>query len=272
MEGHKKEYYSARSLQDPAVMSASYCSWTEWKLGHPDQALTTATGAITLAEELEHPFSRSAAYSFAAGLHLFRGETLLARDRADVAIDICARHEFVVWLAFASVVRGRVRVEEGEIERGLEEMRGGIASWEATGAVVTLAYCLAQLAEGLALAGQPGEAQDELRRAQTIVDRTGERYYEAELYRLAGELALQEEGPSGQQAAEKNFRRSIDIARRQGVGSLELRAAMSLTRMQGLHGEAEDGVEVLRSCYAGFDEGFDTRDLRQAKALLERFS
>jgi len=268
MNNYRRTFHRPRTLQDPAVMSWSYCSWTHWKTGYPDRALKTVSQAIALSEELAHPFSMSVAYSFAAGLHLFRGELEPAGRHAERAIALCAEHGFPVWLAFCTVVRGSVLSRRGE-SSGLEEMERGIKLWQSSGAVVTTPYYLVLLAEGLAAAGRPHDALDRLEEAQSLVDRTGERYYEAEISRVRGEILLEARGlRSALNDAEACFTRAIDISQRQGVRSLELRAVMSLTRLQM---RCDPGVDVrprLGAIYHWFTEGMDTADLVSARQLL----
>jgi predicted ATPase len=213
MNNYQKSYHRPRMLQDPAVMSLSYCSWTYWMLGFPERALATVTRAIVLAEELAHPFSKSVAYSFGAGLHLFRGEFAAARRLAERAIELSTEHGFPVWLAHSTVVQGRARVEDGDVSAGIEDMERGIGLWEGSGSVVTTPYYKTLLAEGYAAAGQPELGLKQLQEAQSMVDRTGERYYEAEICRVRGELLLQARGAQHAQAdAEAYFARAVEVA------------------------------------------------------------
>jgi class 3 adenylate cyclase/predicted ATPase len=272
MNNYQKSYHRPRMLQDPAVMSLSYCSWTHWMLGFPERALETVTRAIDLAEELAHPFSKSVAYSFAAGLHLFRGEFTAARRLAERAIELCTEHGFPVWLAFCTVVQGRARVEDGDVSAGIEDMERGIALWEGSGSVVTTPYYKTLLAEGYAAAGQPELGLKQLEEALSMVDRTGERYYEAEICRVRGELLLQARGAQHAQAdAEAYFTRAVDVAGRQTVRSLELRAVMSLTRLQMATQPGELLRKRLGAIYHGFTEGTNTADLMEARQLLGEF-
>jgi predicted ATPase len=269
MNNYQQSYHRPRMLQDPAVMSLSYCSWTYWMLGFPERALKTVTRAIALAEGLAHPYSKSVAYSFAAGLHLFRGELTEARGFAERAIELCTEHGFPVWLAFCTVVQGRARVAQGDVGTGIEEMERGITLWEGSGAVVTTPYYKTLLAEGYAAAGQPELGLKRLEEAQSMVDRTGERYYEAEICRVRGELLLQARGAQHAQAdAEAYFTRAVDLAGRQTARSLQLRAVMSLTRLQMATQPGELLPKRLGAAYHWFTEGTNTADLMEARQLL----
>ena len=147
-------------------------------------------------------------------------------------------------------------------------MRQGIATWRAVGASVVLSTYLATLAEVCGQVGQLGDAQHLLIEAQTLVDTTGERYWEAEMYRLQGELLMQASRGKAREA-EEHFHQALDIARRQQAKSLELRAAMSLARLWQRQGERTAAHELLAPIYGWFTEGFDTADLQEARALLD---
>jgi predicted ATPase len=150
-------------------------------------------------------------------------------------------------------------------------MRQGIAAWRAVGASVVLATYLATLAEVCGQVGQLEDAQHLLIEAQTLVDTTGERYWEAEVYRLQGELLVQARGDQTREAAER-FHQALDIARRQQAKSLELRAAMSLARLWQRQEKRAAAHQLLAEIYGWFTEGFATADLQEAKVLLEELA
>jgi adenylate cyclase len=133
-------------------------------------------------------------------------------------------------------------------------------------------YFLALLAEAYGKAGQAAEGLATLAEALTVVDKSGERFYEAELYRLRGELLLQSNRQGAQscgEEAEVCFHKAIDIARRQQAKSLELRAVMSLARLWQQQGKQHEAHQLLSAIYGWFTEGFDTKDLQEAKTLLD---
>jgi predicted ATPase len=150
-------------------------------------------------------------------------------------------------------------------------MRQGIAAWEATGAAFHCPHHLALLAEPYAKVGQIEEGLEVLSKALEVVERTGERYYEAELHRLRGEL-LRMQGETGDEKVEACFRKTLEVARRQEARSWELRAAMSMSRLWQSRGRREEAHKLLAGIYGWFTEGFDTPDLKEAKALLEDLS
>jgi predicted ATPase len=155
---------------------------------------------------------------------------------------------------------------------GLARIRQGLAAWRATGLELLRPYFLALLAEACGKAGQSEEGLTVLAEALAQIDKTGERYYEAELYRLKGELMFQSkvQGPKSKvEEAEECFWKAKEIARRQQAKSLELRAVMSLTRLWQQQGKRTEAHQMLAEVYGWFTEGFDTKDLQEAKALIE---
>jgi predicted ATPase len=147
-------------------------------------------------------------------------------------------------------------------------MRQGIAAWRATGAELQRPYYLALLAEAYGKAGQAEEGLSALAEALAAVHKTGERQHEAELYRLKGDLRLKQDVPD-EQEAESCLRQAVDVARQQQAKSLELRAAMSLSHLWQHQSKRKEAHDLLAPIYGWFTEGFDTADLREAKALLE---
>jgi predicted ATPase len=170
-------------------------------------------------------------------------------------------------LAFGTILRGWALTAQGAGAEGIAQMRQGFAAYGATGAEVDRPYLIALLAEACREVGQAEEGLTVLIEALAFVDKTGDRYWEAELYRHKGELllALAEEN---QAEAEACFQKAIEIARRQGAKSFELRAVMSLSRLWQQRKQAE-AHQLLSEIYGWFTEGFDTTDLKEAKVLLE---
>jgi predicted ATPase len=162
---------------------------------------------------------------------------------------------------------GWALAQQGRGAEGIEQGRQGIAAWRATGAELAQPHWLSLLAETYGHVGQVEAGLEVLDEALERVDAHGERYSEAELYRLKGELLLQQALPDMPQA-ETCFQRAIDVARRQQAKAWELRAAMSLSRLWQRQGKRAEAHELLAPIYAWFTEGFDTADLQEAKALL----
>jgi predicted ATPase len=253
---------------DSGVHCLSFGAWALWYLGYPDQALQRIHDALTLAQELSHPFSLAFALAFAAWLHQLRREGQAAQERAAATIGLATDQGFPFWESWGTVLQGSVLAEQGQSAEGIAQMRQGIAAWRATGAELQLPYYLALLVEAYGKAGQAEEGLRVLDEALTAVHKTGERQHEAELYRLKGELLLKQDVPD-EQEVESCLRQAVDVARQQQAKSLELRAAMSLSRLWQYQGKRVKAHDLLAPIYGWFTEGFDTADLQEAKALLD---
>jgi predicted ATPase len=261
---------------DFGVAAISYAALALWYLGYPDQALEKGKAVLSLAQELSHPFSLAAARVVAATLYQLRRERALTHEWAEATITLALEHGFPQWLSLGTTLRGWAMAEQGQVEEGIAQIHQGHVARQAIGAVVFQSYVLALLAEAYGKAGQAEEGLAALAEALTGVDKTGERFYEAELYRLRGELTLaqsrvQRLGSSVQKEAEECFLKAIEIAQRQQAKSLELRATMSLACLwqQSKQREAQ---QLLSEIYGWFTEGFDTKDLQEAKVLLEELT
>jgi predicted ATPase len=228
-----------------------------------------------LAQKLSHPMSQAVALDYAAMLHQFRREEHAAREQAERAIAFCTEQGFAYYLAWAILIRGWALIGQGQIEEGMTQMRQGLAALQATGAELRRPYYLELLAEAYGRVGQAGDGLLLLDEALDLVHQTGEGWREAELYRLKGELFLvQAVGRGGVRTApvmdaETCFHRALTIARGQHARSLELRTAVSLSRLWQQQGKRDQARELLAPVYGWFTEGFDTADLQEAKVLLE---
>jgi predicted ATPase len=261
--------------QAPGVVCLVYATWLLWYLGYPDQALARSQEALVLARQLSHPHSLTLALHAAATLHQFRGAAQAAQECAEAALALATEHAFAFYQASSTVQRGWALAVQGHGAEGMAQMCQGIAAYEATGAAIRRTYFGALLAEAYGRAGQVAEGLRLLAQALTVVRTNGEQVYEAELYRLQGELLLAPAGqgqrPPGpsEAVAERSMQQALDIARRQQAKSLELRAALSLARLWQQQGRRAEAYELLAPIYTWFTEGFDTTDLQDAKALLE---
>jgi predicted ATPase len=264
-ERHRDDAF--RFAQNPGVAMRCFAAISLWFLGQPDRGLNVIQQAVTFARELSEPHGLAHALFFAALLHQLRREEKIALDYAEDTIAVSEEHEMVLYRAMARVARGWALNQQGRVDDALEEMREGLAAHHATGTELLGPHFLALLAEALGKAGQAEEGILLLDRALTVAARTGEQYYQAEVHRLRGELLLTQKFRDEHAAAEC-FYRSIEAARRQRAKSLELRAAMSLVRLYQDHSGKEESRGVLAQICDGFTEGFDTADLREAKALF----
>jgi class 3 adenylate cyclase/predicted ATPase len=295
---------------DMGIMCRIHAAWALWFLGYPDQALQRGQEGITLAYESSHPYSLSFTLQFTANLHQFRREWRLVQERAEAAMALSAEQGFAMILSQAAIRRGGALAEQGQEEEGIAQIRQGLVAYQATGAKLAEPYFLAQLAEAHGKVGQVEEGLSVLAEALALTDKTGQRFWEAELYRIKGELSLQSRSPKSeveessesevrgpkseltnprplapdlQAEAEACFLKAIEIACKQSAKSLELRAVMSLVRLrqqQAAHHasrttqhEARTMLDAARNMlseiYTWFTEGFDTKDLQEAKTLLE---
>jgi tetratricopeptide (TPR) repeat protein len=261
---------------DPKVAAFAYYSpVSEWSLGYPDRAVQKSDEACTLAAELAHPFRLSLANVGAAWVHLARHDGQAAQRRAEVTIALSSKYGFPYWLAMGTIFCGAALAQQGRFEEGLEQMRWGLDAVRPTGTYVVTTYYLVLLIEAYRKCGQWQEGMGRVAEALAFMERTGERLYEAELYRLKGELTLQALDQNGEQKteeAEAFFHQAFDIAQQQEAKSLELSAAMSLARLWQQQGKVEEAHDLLVPVYDWFTEGFDTADLKDAKLLLKSLS
>jgi predicted ATPase/class 3 adenylate cyclase len=260
-------------VQDPMVACLSYMAWVLWYLGYPDQALKRSHEALTLAQELSHPYSMAQALFFAAELHHLRQEAQAVQERAEAVITLAAEQGFPFWLAQGTSLRGWALVKQGQREEGITQIRQGLAIYQSTGAELGWPYYLAELAEACGLVGQAEEGLRVMAEALTAVYKSGE-FSETEICRLKGELTLTVRGLEFevQREAEECFQKAIAIARRQSAKSWELRAVISLSRLWQSQGKQKEAHDMLAEIYAWFTEGFDTKDLQDAKRLIKELS
>jgi predicted ATPase len=263
--GHVSLYGS-----DVGVFSLSWASHALWHLGYPDEALAMSHRALALAQELSHPYSLALAFAYAAMLHQFRREPDAVGERATAAMALCVEHKFAYYMAWAMLLQGWALSESADREGGITQMQQGLEALQATGASVRKPYYLTLLAEAY---GQSGRAKDGLvllHEAIMVAQETGELWREAELYRLRGELLLQAECGVRHAAstAEECFQQALDIARRQHAKALELRAAISVSRLWQQQDKSDAVRTVLAEVSQWFTEGLDTPDLQEARTLL----
>jgi predicted ATPase len=207
--------------EDAGVVCHSVASWTLWSLGYPDQGLVRSHEALTLAHQIGHPFSLGFALVFAAMVHQLRCEMPAAQEYAESAISLAIEQGFPYWRAYSAIMRGSALTHQGQVQEGIEQMTQGWTAWHATGAALCQPYFLALLAETHGMMGQPEAGLTALTEALTLADTTGERWYASEIYRLKGELLLQQNSDN-QAEAETCFHRALDMARTQQAKSFEI--------------------------------------------------
>ncbi|MFQ5850813.1 MAG: AAA family ATPase [Candidatus Binatia bacterium] len=255
---------------DPGVCCRHFGARTLWLLGYPDQALQGIREALVLARELSHPFSLGWALFNAAWLYQHHGERQAAQELADAVVKLGTEHGFQRWVSQGTILRGWLLAEQGQPEEGIALIRQGRSGYAGL-ELQQQTYFSALLAEAYQKAGQTEEGLSEVTDGLASAHKTGVSYYEAELHRIKGGLLLNQAVPAEQQA-ETCFQQAIEIARQQGAKSLELRAVMSLSWLWQRQGKTEEACQMLAEIYGWFTEGFDTADLKEAKALLEKLS
>jgi len=227
--------------------------------------------AVILAQQIAHPFSLGFALCWAAEFHQLRLEMQAAQERAEAAIILAEEQGLPFWMAIGSILRGWALAHQGQAQEGIEQLNQGLIAFRATGAEIQRPHFLALLAEAHGTMGQPEAGLTALAEALTVVDKTGERWYEAEIHRLKGALLLQQNA-NNQAEAENCFHQAIVVAQNQQAKSWELRAATSLARLWQQQGKRQEAHDLLAPVYHWFTEGFDTADLKDAKALLDELA
>jgi predicted ATPase len=243
-----------------------------YALGYPDQAVRASRENVALAQELGRPSALAVALLWDGFLHQVLGDVELVRERAEAVIALATEHGFYQYVVSGMLQRGWCTVAAGgQIEVGITELRGALDLLRAAGAELIRPYYTGLLAAAYGKAGQPAQGLALIEEAVECMNRTGQRLFEAELHRMKGDLLLAVSRDTHPEA-EDCFRYAIDCARRQGSKSGELSAALSLSRLWREQGKHDDARTLLAEIYGWFTEGFETRDLKEAKALLDELS
>jgi predicted ATPase len=207
------------------------------------------------------------ALTFLARVERLRGDSQTALEEAEKLIALSNEHGFPFFAQVGSLHRGGALADRGQLEEGIAELQAANQALLATGARLGSPWVLTLVADAHGKAGQPKEGLALVTGALELATDTHGREYEAEGHRVKGEL-LFAQSPPNEQEAEASFRRGLEVARRQSAKSWELRAATSLARLWRQQGRKDEARELLAPVYGWFTEGFDTRDLKEAKALL----
>jgi predicted ATPase len=258
--------------QDPWVACQSYSGQALWLLGYPDQGLRRTQEAWRYAQDLAHPFSQAFALHDVVLLYQFHRDVPAVLREAEMLLTLSREHGFPMWELAAMGLQGWAYAEQGRAAEGLARMRQGASERRDIGTRLRIPYHQTRIAELCGKAGQPTEGLAQLQKAFALIEVTGERWWEAEMYRVRGELTRQNLKPQlprvAEQEAEECFHKAVEIARRQQAKSLELRAVTSLSRLWHAQGKHEQARSVLAEIYSWFTEGFETADLQEAKTLL----
>jgi tetratricopeptide (TPR) repeat protein len=262
---HAEHPLATRTGKDYWVFALSDRSSALWNLGYPDAALADAQRAVKDARDL----GRLVAYAAAITSRVFTycGNYAAANKQLDEAITWADENGAVFWKTFAMNLQGEAFAIAGKSPDAVQLLTSGIAAWHSMGSRAAVSIFLVHLAIAYANLGQFNDAWRCVTEAMAVIKTNKEKYWEAEINRVAGEIALK--SPEADAAKAKTyFQRALTVARQQQAKSWELRASMSLARLWRDQGKVSEARELLPPVYGWFTEGFDTRDLKDAKALL----
>jgi class 3 adenylate cyclase/predicted ATPase len=258
-----------RDGQDPKVSALCWKARSLWLLGYPDQARFCSDELLAWSQALPHVHSRACALGFTAVLHQIRREYRQAQELAEALMVLSEEQGFTFWVEFGYLLRGWQHAMEQDHEGGIGRIQQSMAAYEDIGFGAWWPHFLSLIAEAYAHVGQVEAGLSVLAEASAVVNRTDERWWEAELYRLQGKLLVQTNRALSEKEAETCFLQAIAISRHQAAKSLELRAAISLAHLWQSQGKCQDAHNLLAPVYEWFTEGFDTVDLQDAQALLD---
>jgi predicted ATPase len=257
--------------QDVGVVILSWRAVVLWLLGYPAAALADVDAALENAREAQQATTLMYAQVVTSFTLIHCGNYTRADAQTDEVVATADEKGTLFWKAQATVYQGFVSVLTGKASDAIQTINAGIIAWRSTGASLYAPLWLSYLAKGYAELGQFDDAWRCIGEAMSAVATTEERWCEPEVYRTAGEIASLSSQLDAAKA-EGYFQRALTIARQQKAKSWELRAAMSLARLWRDQGKPQQARELLAPVYGWFTEGFDTRDLKEAKALLEQLS
>jgi predicted ATPase len=271
-EQHHRSFVFLRG-SDVGMSALAYDACCLWCLGYPDQALKRSREALALAREFNHAFSLADVLCYGGCVvQEMRRDAPALKECAEELTQLLNDERFPSWLGTEASYHGEALAMLGRIEEGTTLMRQGLARKHSTGARCASSGTLCALAEVQARAGQPEAGLTIMHQALALVEETDERYYEAELHRVRGELLRARRAQGDEAEAEASFHKAIEVARRQQAKSWELRATLSLCRLLRQRGRVDEARQRLAETYGWFTEGFDTADLREARDLLEELS
>jgi class 3 adenylate cyclase/predicted ATPase len=262
---------ASRYGQDIGVSAFALLSWALWHRGYPDQSARGADRALAHSRQLGHAHTLAFTLHHAGMAAAFARDVATACARSNDCVALASEHGFAPRAAFGGILQGWAAAQKGQATEAIALIRDGLATAEATGARVQIPLHLTLLAEALAFAGKIEEGLTALDDALAQAAVSGERGWDAEIHRLRGELTARLPHPDPTKA-EDLFGTALAIARKQGTRGYELRAATSLARLLGQQGRQSEARDLLAPVYGWFTEGFDTADLKDAKALLDELA
>ena len=262
---------ATRFGQDVRVALSFYQSLARWPLGYPEVALADADRAIKDARDIGQAATLMAALTLTSLTHIHCGSYPAAKLQLDEAITLADEKGALFWKTGAMLVAGCLLAATGKAADAVSMITSGLNSWRQTGTTVWTPAYFSYLARAHADLGHFDEASRSIGEAISVVQTTRETWYEAEIHRIAGEIALRRAEPDAAKA-QAYFERALAVARAQQAKSWELRAAMSMARLWRDQGKRDEARDFLAPVYGWFTEGFDTVDLKEATALLEELS
>ena len=255
--------------EDPHVRILVYLAVTLGHLGYVDAARERAREALSEASKLGHVYSLAYASIHACTIECAVGSPQDVRRHAEQAASLASEHGFPFLSAWGLIYRGWSTSALGEPEEGYALVARGLSMYRATGSILTMAFALTLLAEACNRLGRTTEGLSYLTEAEQIIETTNDAFAEAELHRVRGDL-LNANGDVA--VAERSYQQAIAVAKRQSAKMFELRASANLARLWRDQGKRDEARELLAPVYGWFAEGFDTRDLKEAKALLDELA
>ena len=257
---------------DPGVCCGYHAAEVLWLLGYPDHALRRSRESLALARKLSHPSTMTIALFFAAWFHQHRGEGQAVQARVEEGMTLATEQGFSRWQMPTTFLQGWLLVEQGHQEAGIAQMFEALTAERAIAPLGRwTAHWAALLAAAYRKVGQTVEGLNIVTDAIASAQQTECRFFESELHRIKGDLLLAQTSIDEEQVA-ACLQTALKIARGQSAKSLELRAAMSLSRLWQRQGKKAEAQTLLAGIYGWFTEGFDTADLQAAKALLEELN
>jgi DNA-binding SARP family transcriptional activator/predicted ATPase len=254
--------------QDPWVVGSAYLAWTLWCLGEPAAAQAQVEAGLARAEAINHPYSQVAMLTYACVQQQFLGDPARCHALAEAAIELANRYGFTLWLSMATFLRGWSQTQVGEFEAGFADMQRSIDLYRESGAELGAEYFMGLLAETFGRSGQPDVGLMLMPQALEVLARTEDRWCEAELYRLHGELFVMAEQPDEAEAA---YRQAMTTAQAQGARQWELRAAVGLGHLLQRQGRLAEFRPVLAALVEQGTGTGETPELVAARALLDEF-
>ncbi len=255
---------------DMMVINFAFGGLAAWFLGYPEKTMEMGEKAMALARKLDHPHTLAFCLTGACILGWFLGDLKSVGKYTEELMPISEKHGFIYWLAHGIFYRGEKKILEGQINEGIQEMRRGLEMALSTGTETCMTRLKCRMADACLKTGQFDEGLTAIAEALEVMEKFDERYMEAELYRMKGEL-LKKKG-AAENEIEELFHKALDVSRKQQAKMLELRAAMSLGRLWLKQGKKDEARKMLEEIYGWFTEGFDFSDLKEAKAFLDELS